>query len=237
MLDEKDDELTSIIEGFKIFASDNGGLINPNELKEIMEIMNMAEKNPFLYNIINNFCTDPKTRQKGGIKAEDFISQIDQELQDDSTLGGIQKLFSVFYNPLTYTVPITAFSQASMNIGEEENENYLKNLINKSNLVDKELDFNEFRDIMQSETPKKDKENIVYRKKIYSEGRDSSHNHNKKSNKHNNINNNINNNNYFDSMNSLEEKNSEMYNNINKKPLIIYDNNKYNINEEIKFEY
>ena len=38
---KQDSELNDIIEGFKMFASDEGGLINPNELKEIMETMNM----------------------------------------------------------------------------------------------------------------------------------------------------------------------------------------------------
>lgn len=248
MANDKDDELTSIIEGFKIFSSDDGDLINPNELKEIMEIMNMDEKNPFLYNIINNFCTDPQIHEKGGVDAECFISQLDQELEDDSSLGGIQKLFSVFYNPNTYTVPITTFSQASINTGDEENENILKNLISKSKLGDKEIDFNEFRDIMKGETPKKGKEkeneNIVYKKKISSDKRESLHNHSKNnhsgSNNNNSINENINNkinknNIVYDSMNS-SDKNSEMYNFINKKPLIIYDNNKYDINNEIKYE-
>ncbi|MBQ2529592.1 MAG: hypothetical protein II547_05005, partial [Treponema sp.] len=46
-------------------ASDTDGLVNPNDLKEIMETMNMHEKNPFLYNIILNLCSDQETLQKG----------------------------------------------------------------------------------------------------------------------------------------------------------------------------
>ena len=63
----QDSELNDIIEGFQMLASDNEGLVNPNELKEIMETMNMHEKNPFLYNIILNLCSDQETLQKGGI--------------------------------------------------------------------------------------------------------------------------------------------------------------------------
>ena len=37
---KQDSDLNDIIEGFNMF-SDEGGLINPNELKEIMETMNM----------------------------------------------------------------------------------------------------------------------------------------------------------------------------------------------------
>ena len=47
MSDNHHSELNDIIEGFQMFSSDTDGLINPNELKEIMEIMNMNEKNLF----------------------------------------------------------------------------------------------------------------------------------------------------------------------------------------------
>ena len=78
-----------------MLASDTDGLVNPNDLKEIMETMNMHEKNPFIYNIILNLCSDQETQQKGGIEAGDFISLLDQELNDTSSSGGLQKIFSV----------------------------------------------------------------------------------------------------------------------------------------------
>ena len=52
MADNQDSELKEIIEGFNLFGSETEGLINPKEVKEIMDIMNMNEKSPFLYNII-----------------------------------------------------------------------------------------------------------------------------------------------------------------------------------------
>ena len=256
MSKDKDPELNSIINGFEMFGSETEGLINPNELKEIMETMNMHEKNPFLYNIITNFCSDPQIQQKGGIEAEDFISQLDQELEDVSSLEGIEKLFSIFFNPMTNTIPITTFSQIAKNVGDEDNEDKLKKLITKSKLGDKELDINQFHQIVKTESPKKEIKNIVYKKKISQEVRESFHSHIKSNNnsinnkindneKINNNGNNVNNNNlpynsnhnnmFYDSMNSLD-KNSEIYNYINKKPLLIYDNNKYNINKEIKYE-
>ena len=73
MSDFKDSDINSIVEGFQIFGSETNGLINPNELKEIMETMNMNEKNPFLYKVIDNFCNDPEVMEKGGIEAGDFI--------------------------------------------------------------------------------------------------------------------------------------------------------------------
>ena len=225
----KDPELNSIIEGFKIFGSETNGLINPNDLKEIMETMNMAEKNPFLYNIIENFCLDPQIQEKGGIEAEDFICKLEEELNDISSLEGLNKLFSVFFNPITNTIPITTFPQIAQNIGEEENEEKLKKLILKG-VGDRELNINEFNEIINTdnEFSNKNNQNFVYRKKP-------SKKNNILNNKINNSNSDLNNN-IYDSIDSLEkvEKDSEMYNYINKKQFIIY--NKNNIKEEIKQE-
>ena len=226
----KDPELNSIIEGFKIFGSETNGLINPNDLKEIMETMNMAEKNPFLYNIIENFCLDPQIQEKGGIEAEDFICKLEEELNDISSLEGLNKLFSVFFNPITNTIPITTFPQIAQNIGEEENEEKLKKLILKSGVGDRELNINEFNEIINTdnEFSNKNNQNFVYRKKP-------SKKNNILNNKINNSNSDLNNN-IYDSIDSLEkvEKDSELYNYINKKQFIIY--NKNNIKEEIKQE-
>ena len=126
MYNKKDSELNDIIEGFQILGSDSGGLVNPTELKEIMDIMNMSDKNPFLYNIIQTLCSDQEIQEKGGIEAKDFISLLNQELDDTSTNEGLQKIFSIFANPSTNTIPLPVFSQIIWerdNLNEEEKRN------------------------------------------------------------------------------------------------------------------
>ena len=156
-----------IIEGFRLLGPDSGGLVNPNELKEIMEIMNMGDKNPFIYNIIQNLCLDEEIQQKGGIEAKDFISLLNQELDNISINDGLNKIFSIFANPSTNSIPLPVFSQI---IGDgdnfsEEGEK-LKKLIVKPEINGKELNINEFHDILTIETPKQTpSETIVYKKK------------------------------------------------------------------------
>ena len=154
MSNKKDNEINSIIEGFQIFGSEADGLINPNELKEIMETMNMNEKNQFIYKIIENLCNSPKVMEKGGIEAGDFIIKLEEELNDISSLEGLNKLFSVFSNPETHTIPITEFSEIVKNIGEGENKQKLKKLLSKSEIVNKELDFKKFKEIVKKENGK-----------------------------------------------------------------------------------
>lgn len=249
MYNKEDSELNDIIEGFQILGSDSGGLVNPTELKEIMDIMNMSDKNPFLYNIIQTLCSDQEIQEKGGIEAKDFISLLNQELDDTSTNEGLQKIFSIFANPSTNTIPLPVFSQI---IGEGDNfneeEKKIKKLVLKPEINGKELDFNEFQDIVKTEIPRQTShENIVYKKKpsstvkkfIYNEDNNKINENNINKVEINFSNNIINNNSNYNSINvmdslDLSEKNSEKYINGNK---ISENINKENNNEDIKFSY
>ena len=234
----QDSELNEIIEGFQILGSDSGGLVNPNELKEIMDIMNMGEKNPYIYDIILALCSDEETQQKGGIEASDFISLLDQNLNDTSSKGGIQKIFSVFSNSLTNKISMPVFSNI---IGDGnsfgENGEKIKKLITKPEINVKELNFNEFHDIVRTETPRQSlNEHIIYKKKQSLNNKKYKFNEENNKNINNDINNiginfnnnvinnnNYNNTNLRDSLDS-DGKNSEKYN---------YKNNDSpNINEE-----
>ena len=213
MSNNKDSELKEIIEGFNLFGSETEGLINPIEVKEIMDIMNMSEKNPFLYNIINNLCLDEEIQRKGGINAEDFISLLDQEIDDISSLEGLQKIFSIFSDVNSNKISLPTFSQIinqnDMDLGKDSED--IKKLISKPEISGKEIDFNEFKDIMNN-GKEKEKTNLIYMKK-------SSHNSSAKKSKINENNNDINNKSYN---NQDSKQNSET--NIN----IIDTNNKWN---------
>jgi hypothetical protein len=207
--------------------------------------MNMSEKNPFLYNIIKNFCLDPQINQKGGIEAEDFILKLEEKLNNNSSLEELNNLFLIFSNPITDKIPITAFSDIAKNIGEEENEEKIKNLVKKSQMGGKELDFKEFKDLVYNENiifeeenekssnienynDKDNKNNYNYN----NEENNNKYNNEKNNNKNNYINNNI-----YDSLNSNSvSKNTEMYNSTNKKKYLIYNDSKNNMNNEIKEE-
>ena len=234
MYNKQDSELNDIIEGFQMMGSDNGGLVNPNEFKEIMDIMNMSEKNPFIYNIILSLCSDEETQNKGGIEASEFIALLDQELNDTSSTEGLEKIFTVFSNPSTNTIPLSTFSQIAS--GErDQNETTIKKLISKPEINGKEINFEEFHDIVKTETPRQSMhDNIIYKKKQSSNNKNYSDENinnkalenngnntkinynNKKINNNNNYNSYYNNTNQRDSIES-GDKNNEVNNNNNDK--------------------
>ena len=226
-----DSELNEIIEGFQILGADSGGLVNPNELKEIMDIMNMSEKNPYIYNIILELCSNEENQQKGGIEACDFISLLEQNLNDTSSKSGIQNIFSVFSNSSTNKIPLPVFPQIVGDMGEfGEDGEKIKKLIMKPEINGKELTFNEFQDIIKTETPRQSmNENIIYKKKPSSNSQKYKYNEMKNKDEIgdeiNNIdinfnNNGINNNNNFKENNirnflDSPENNKENYNHRN----------------------
>ena len=47
-------DLEEIRQGFEIFDVNKTGFISPSELLETFDAMNLKNKNPFIYNIINS---------------------------------------------------------------------------------------------------------------------------------------------------------------------------------------
>ena len=50
----EEDDLEEIRKGFEMFDVDGRGEIDPSELLEAMDAMNIKEKNPFIYEIIES---------------------------------------------------------------------------------------------------------------------------------------------------------------------------------------
>ena len=91
--------INQIQKGFEQFSSSddsnnqNENEIDPNELRQVMYSMNLMQRNPFLYNLINTLCS---VQDVGKITAEELISIIDEELNDDITKEGVKNIFDVF---------------------------------------------------------------------------------------------------------------------------------------------
>lgn len=54
----QNDDLNEITKGFEMFDIENKGQIDPLELKETMEEMNLKDKNPFIYEFISYLCNN-----------------------------------------------------------------------------------------------------------------------------------------------------------------------------------
>ena len=229
MSDNNDSELNDIKEGFKLFGSETNAIINPAEFKEIMELMNMNEKSPFLYNIVTKLCLNEEIQQKGGINAEEFISLLDQELDDTSTLEGLQNIFSIFSDNDNTKMSLPIISQLlnqEKDLGLEQDEEKIKKLFSRQEISGKKIDFDEFKDIMNTKNGKtnkifiKETSNNSNNKNSYSYENSQINNNNNLNNikfHDSNINNRIKDENNLD--NNINEINNEEINNNNNEEL------------------
>lgn len=181
MLNSKEPDLDLIKEGFEMFDVENKGKIAPLELKETLEEMNLKEKNMFFYEFISFLCTNKEIKFKGGITLDEFINYFIEYTSTPETKKGIKDIFKIF-SDIDDKIPMPSFYQISKEIGDEDNYNEIKHLIEMSKTGGKELNFDEFYDIMNNIN--KNKRKYYYQNYTYQ-----GHNKNKmgQNNRYNNI--------------------------------------------------
>lgn len=168
------EEVEEIKQGFEMFDVDNKGVIDPVELIETMEEMNIKETNPFLYELLQSLSENDNFKSKGGVTYDEFITFLEEKTNNDNSDESIQRIFSVFKDDQTNLVPIQKIHQKVKEVGDEKSDEELKILIEQSHQGGKELTLEEFQKIMNGSenvvlsdkkevkkkiTPKKNEEN------------------------------------------------------------------------------
>ena len=143
-----DEEINEIRKGFEMFDVENKGQIDPFELKETMEEMNLKNKNPFIYELITSLCLGKDIKSKGGLTSDEFISILQEKISDVESKQGIKTIYEVFSDS-DNKVPMPTFYQVAKEVGDEEGGAEIRNLVELSKTGGKEIDFNEFYDIMK----------------------------------------------------------------------------------------
>ena len=188
MLNSKEYDLDLIKEGFEMFDVENKGIIDPLELKQTLEEMNLKEKNLFMYELLSSLCVNKEIRSKGGITLDEFIQYFIEKISDTESKKGIKEIFNTF-SDVDDKIPMPSFYQIGKEIGDEDNYMEIKNLVEMSKTGGKELNFDEFYNIMKDDNAK-NKKNYYYQNYTYQ----------------GHLNNNMNQNNrYINNTNKLEE--------------------------------
>ena len=141
-------EINEIKKGFEMFDVENKGQIDPFELKETMEEMNLKDINPFIYELISSLCLRRDIKSRGGLTSDEFISLLQEKINDIESKEGIKTIYEVFSDS-DRKVPMPAFYQVAKEVGDEEGRVEIRNLVELSKTGGKEIDFNEFYDIMK----------------------------------------------------------------------------------------
>ena len=135
-----------ILEGLEFFEStENPDLINPEEIKNLMDKLDLKDKMSFIYDLISELSSN---NNKGLITKTDFINFLENKLNDTQTKEGIHTIYNVFTDSKDDVLPLTNFCKVAREIGDVEKDEELKNLLKDAEMTGKEINFDEFNEIM-----------------------------------------------------------------------------------------
>ena len=145
----EEDDLEEIRKGFEKFDVNGTGKINPSELLEAMNAMNIKEKNPFIYEIIESLNSEKDIKKKGGVNLDELVSYVYKKVNDTETNMGLRQIHDVINDRDTDTISMTTFYDLARKYGDQLNEDELRMLLEKTQMGGTDLTFDEFYTIMK----------------------------------------------------------------------------------------
>jgi Ca2+-binding EF-hand superfamily protein len=149
-----------IKKGFKSYSQDDNEIIETKQLNDINKIMNLNQKNPFLYNSIKTLVNKKSEENDEYITSKEYINNIDEQLNDINTKEGIEHIFNVFCDEKKEGFSWTKLVLTAKELGDDENAKKLLKLIEQAKLLNKEINFEEFNDIINEDNDNEIKNNI-----------------------------------------------------------------------------
>ena len=142
-------EILKSLEFFE--SSDDPNSINPREIKDLMDKLELREKMGFIYDLIDKLCSNKEVRRNGGLTKEEFMNYLEEKMNDTESREGIHTFYDVFTNSKDETLPMTNFCRTAREINDYRKDQELKELLENADMTGKELDFDEFYEIMKSD--------------------------------------------------------------------------------------
>ena len=154
MSKKKDNTLqykTAIRHGFESLEPGSNGVIETKKLDEFTKAMNSKQKYPFVYNTIKSLSAKKFDENDENLSVEEYISFINEQLNDIDSREGLKSIFSVFCDENKKNFSWTKLAVIAKELGDEETAKTLLKLLEQSKLFTKELDFKEFCDIIRED--------------------------------------------------------------------------------------
>ena len=200
---------------FKSYNNNKKESIQTKNFNDILNVVNSNKKNKFINDSIKSLISIKQEENDDNISPEEYISFIENKLENNETNDGLKNIFNALCDSNNEKISWNSLPQIAKELGDDEMSNNLMNVIKQSKLYLKDLNYEEFLEIMNSESDE-EKDDI----KI-------------KSNK-DNLNNNIN---YKNDDDDDEEENikiNDYINNYEQKP--IYKQKKIPITKNKEYE-
>ena len=137
---------------FNSYEPDNNGFININQLNDYTKINNIKKKHPFIYDSIKSITSQKNEEKNDMISSEEYLDFFDEQLNDINSKEGLKNIFNVLADGDDKKLSWNKLPIIAKELGDNNMANNLLNLIEQGKLFNKDLNFNEFCDIINGDS-------------------------------------------------------------------------------------
>ena len=147
---------------FKSYNNNTKDSIQTKNFNDILNVVNSNKKNKFINDSIKSLISLKQEENNDNISPEEYISYIDNKLDNNEENEGLKNIFNALCDNNNEKISWNSLPQIAKELGDEEVSNNLMNVIKQSELYLKDLNYEEFMEIMNSESDEeKEKEDIT----------------------------------------------------------------------------
>ena len=158
--DETNEYKDEIKSSFKLYNDNKKDIIQTKQFNDFINIMDAKnKKNKFMNDSIKTLIASKQEEKDENISSDEYISYIENKLNNGKTNNELKNIFNVFCDSQTEKISWNSFPLIAKELGNNELSNNLFNLIKQSKLYLKDINYEEFLDIMNAESDE-EKENI-----------------------------------------------------------------------------
>ena len=147
---------------FKSYNNNTKDSIQTKNFNDILNVVNSNKKNKFINDSIKSLISLKQEENDDNISPEEYISYIDNKLDNNEENNGLKNIFNALCDNNNEKISWNSLPQIAKELGDNEVSNNLMNVIKQSELYLKDLNYEEFMEIMNSESDEeKEKEDIT----------------------------------------------------------------------------
>ena len=134
------------------YEPDNNGFININQLNDYTKINNIKKKHPFIYDSIKSITSQKNEEKNDMISSEEYLDFFDEQLNDINSKEGLKNIFNVLADGDDKKLSWNKLPIIAKELGDNNMANNLLNLIEQGKLFNKDINFDEFCDIINGDS-------------------------------------------------------------------------------------
>jgi Ca2+-binding EF-hand superfamily protein len=158
--DETNEYKDEIKSSFKLYNDNKKDIIQTKQFNDFINIVDTKnKKNKFMNDSIKTLIASKQEEKDENISSDEYISYIENKLNNGKANNELKNIFNVFCDSQTEKISWNSFPLIAKELGNNELSNNLFNLIKQSKLYLKDINYEEFLDIMNAESDE-EKENI-----------------------------------------------------------------------------